>query len=273
MPKPVTAYTLTFNEARQLRAVLESVKWADEIIVVDSFSTDGTVEIAREFGAKIISEKFCGFGKLRNLALAAAKHDWLFSIDADERCAPEFVDELRETLVEPEHAAYFVPRRNTFLGRPVRFGGMYPDYRQPQVFDRRRFQYREDLVHEGFNCDGSVGYFKHPIWQHPFPTLAVVMAKNEKYTSLMAQRYFAAGRRAGPAHLAFHPLGGFVKKFFFQQGFREGVPGFLIAALHGYYTFIKYAKLWELQHNPLVSPASESTGASRPPARPADPQP
>jgi glycosyltransferase involved in cell wall biosynthesis len=124
------------------------VKWADEIIVMDSFSADGAVEIAREFGAKIISEKFCGFGKLRNLALDAAKHDWIFSIDADERCTPEFVNELREMLVEPKHAAYFVPRRNTFLGRPMRFSGMYPDYRQPQVFDRRKFRFR--IVFIGF---------------------------------------------------------------------------------------------------------------------------
>src|SRR3954469_4136838 len=96
--RPITAYTLTFNEARQLRAVLESVKWADEIIVVDSFSTDGTVEIAKEYNAKIISEKFCGFGKLRNFALDAAKHDWIFSIDSDERCTPNFKSELITTL-------------------------------------------------------------------------------------------------------------------------------------------------------------------------------
>ena len=106
--RPITAYTLTFNEARQLRAVLESVAWADEIIVVDSFSTDGTVEIAREFNARVISEKFCGFGKLRNFALDAAKNDWMFSIDSDERCTPEFHKELDATLESPQFAAYYV---------------------------------------------------------------------------------------------------------------------------------------------------------------------
>jgi hypothetical protein len=124
---------------------------------------------------------------------------------------------------------------------------MYPDYRQPQVFDRRRFRYREDSVHEGFACDGKIGYFSNAILQHPFPTLAVVMAKNEKYTSLVAKRYFADGRRAGLLDMALRPWGGFIKKYFFQQGFREGTRGFLIAALHAYYIFIKYAKLWELQ--------------------------
>ena len=244
---PVTVYTLTFNEAPQIRNVLESVKWADEVLLVDSFSTDGTVEIAREYGARILNEKFCGFGALRNKALAAAKHDWIVSIDSDERSTPEFAAEVRQTLAAPRHPAFFVPRRNYFLDRPVRFCGMYPDYRQPQVFDRRQFRYRNDLVHESFECDGSVGYFKNPVVQHPFPTLAVVMTKNERYTTLMARRYFEDGRRASLGKLAFSPAAGFLKKYILQQGFREGTCGFMIAALHGYYTFLKYAKLWELQ--------------------------
>lgn len=251
---PITAYTLTFNEADNLRAVLPTVLWADEVVVVDSFSTDDTAQVCAQFGVRHVNVKFEGFGKLRNAALALLKHDWVVSIDSDERSTPEFAGEVRQKLADPDCAAYFVPRRNTFLGRPIRFCGMYPDYRQPQVFDRRRFRYREDLVHEGFECDGRIGYFKNPIWQHPFPTLAVVMAKNEKYTSLMAQRYFAAGRRAGFAQLAMHPFGGFVKKYLFQQGFREGVHGFLFAALHAYYTFIKYAKLWELQQRKTIQP-------------------
>ena len=245
--RKITAYVISFNEARQIRAVLESVKWADEIIIVDSFSTDGTVEIAREFGARIISEKFCGFGRLRNFALDAARNDWIFSIDADERCTPEFADELRETLVEPRHAAYFVPRRNTFLGQPVHYGGMYPDYRQPQVFDRREFRYREDLVHEGFDCSGSIGYFKTPIWQHPWPTLIVVLGKMDRYTTLMAQRRFEDGQRSSLLKMLFAPPFGFARKYISQQGFRDGMPGFIMAVLHGYYTFVKYAKLWERQ--------------------------
>lgn len=247
MSEPASLYIIAFNEAQNLREVLPTVLWADEVVVVDSFSTDDTAAVCAQFGVRHVNVKFEGFGKLRNAALALLKYNWVVSIDADERSTPEFAEEVRRTLVAPRHAAYFVPRRNTFLGRPVRFGGMYPDYRQPQLFDRRRFRYREDPVHEGFACDGSLGYFKNFIWQHPFPTLAVVMAKNEKYTSLMARRYFDAGRRAGIIQLAGHPLGGFVKKYLFQQGFREGARGFLIAALHAYYIFIKYAKLWELQ--------------------------
>jgi len=247
MATPVTVYILTYQEEENLRLVLPTVTWADEVLVVDSFSTDGTAQLCREFGARHENVRFQGFGQLRNEALKLASHDWVVSIDSDERSTPEFAAEVRERLARPEHAGYFVPRRNYFLGRPIRYCGMYPDYRQPQVFHRLKFRYRDDLVHEGFDCDGSVGYFKNAIVQHPFPTLAVVMAKNERYTTLMAQRYFKDGRRSGLGKLAFSPLSGFIKKYFLQQGFREGTHGFLIAGLHAYYTFVKYAKLWELQ--------------------------
>ena len=256
MPAPlqVTAYAMTFNEAWQIRPMLESVQWADEIIIVDSFSADGTADIAREYGARVISEKFCGFGRLRNIALDAARHDWMVSIDADERSTPEFAAEVRATVAAPQHAAYHVPRRNTFLGRPVRFSGMYPDYRQPQVFDRRKLRYREDLVHEGFDCSGSVGYFKNFVWQHPWPTMDVIMNKGDRYTTLMARRKFELGKRASFLDLAVRPPAAFVKKILFQQGFRDGMTGLLIASLHSCFTFVKYAKLWAMEHSQPTEP-------------------
>lgn|SRR5487761_2070369 len=247
MHEPVTLYIIAFNEAQNLRAVLPTVLWADEVLVVDSFSTDDTAQVCAEFGVRHANVKFEGFGKLRNSALALAAHDWIVSIDSDERSTPEFAGEVRQKLVDPKCAAYFVPRRNFFLGHPIHFCGMYPDYRQPQVFDRRQFRYREDLVHESFECSGAVGHFDHAVLQHPWPTLAVVLAKTDRYTTLMAKRYAAAGRRAGFRQLALNPLGAFLKKYVAQQGFREGLVGFMVAALHACYTFLKYAKLWELQ--------------------------
>jgi len=107
-------------------------------------------------------------------------------------------------------------------------------------------------VHEGFDCEGSVGYFQNPVLQHPWPSLAVVLAKTDRYTTLMARRYFEAGRHAGFCHLALNPLGAFLKKYLAQQGFREGVVGFMVCALHAYYTFLKYAKLWELQNKSVT---------------------
>jgi len=247
MAEPISLYIITFNEAQNLREVLPTVLWADEVVVVDSFSTDDTAAVCVQFGVRHVNIKFEGFGKLRNDALALLKHNWVVSIDSDERSTPKFAAEVRETLVQPQYDAYFVPRRNTFLGRPVRFGGMYPDYRQPQVFNRRKFRYREDPVHESFHCDGSIGFFKNFIWQHPWPTLQVMMQKGDRYTTLVARQRFEKGKRAGVAQLLGHPPAAFFKKYFIQQGFRDGVPGLMIAMLHAFYTFIKYAKMWELQ--------------------------
>lgn len=249
MSEPVSLYVIAYNEGDNLRALLPTVSWADEVVVVDSFSTDDTPKVCADFDVRRVNVKFEGFGKLRNSALALLKHDWVVSIDSDERSTPEFADEVRRVLAAPKHAAYFVPRRNTFLGHPMRFSGMYPDYRQPQVFDRRKFRYREDPVHEGFECSGSIGYLKSFIWQHPWPTLEVIFSKGQRYSTLMAQRRFERGKHAGIVQLAFHPPAAFVKKFIFEQGFRDGTHGFLVAAQHACYTFMKYAKLWEMEQN------------------------
>ncbi|MBI3877363.1 MAG: glycosyltransferase family 2 protein [Verrucomicrobia bacterium] len=251
----VTVYIIGFNEEANLRELLPTVKWADEILYVDSFSTDGTAKFCAENGVRHENVRFEGFGDLRNKAIAMASNDWVVSIDTDERATPEFADEVRRTLEAPRHDAYFVPRRNTFMGHPVRFGGMYPDYRQPQVFDRRKLRYRPELVHEGFECSGSIGYLKNAIWQHPWPALAVAARKTERYTTLMAQRRFEAGRRAHVWDFLVAPPAGFLKKYLFQQGFRDGMPGFILAALHANYTFLKYAKLWELQHGRAATKA------------------
>jgi glycosyltransferase involved in cell wall biosynthesis len=246
-PNAITAYTLTFNEARQIREVLESVKWADEIIMVDSFSTDGTVEIAREFGARIISEKFCGFGRLRNLALAASSHDWMLSVDADERCTPEVEAEVRQEVLAPRCEAYLVPRRSHFLGRWMHHSGWYPDYRQPQFFNRTHMRYAEDLVHEGYELKGRLGCLKAHVLQYPWDTLEIAVAKLQRYSTLMAQRQAAAGERASIGKLIASPLARFFKVYLLQQGFRDGQHGLILATLYAYYTFLKYAKMWELQ--------------------------
>ena len=267
MRTPITLYIIGYNEEANLRELLPTVKWADEILYVDSFSSDGTVKLCAENGVRHVDMAFEGFGKLRNLALSMATNDWIVSIDTDERATPEFAEEVRQTLVDPRHDAYFVPRHNTFLGRHVRFGGMYPDYRQPQIFNRRKFRYREDMVHEGFDCEGSVGYFKSAIWQHPWPTMEVITAKGSRYTTLMAKRRLEQGRRAGILELTVHPLAAFVKKYLLHQGFRDGMPGFLIAAIQAHYTFLKYAKLWELQQKRPPSTAKPAPPASSPAAK------
>jgi glycosyltransferase involved in cell wall biosynthesis len=244
----ITAYVMTFNEARQIRAVLESLKWADEVIVMDSFSTDGTVKIAHEYGARVISEKFCGFGKLRNLALDAAKNDWVFSLDADERCTPELADEIRRTLAAgPQFDAYHVPRKSHFLGRWMRHCGWYPDYRQPQFFNRQKMRYADELVHETYQLDGRLGYLREHALQFPWDTIEIAVSKLQRYSTLMAERYAAAGKKASVLKLLTSPSGMFLKVYVLQSGWRDGRHGFILATLYAYYTFLKYAKLWELR--------------------------
>ncbi|MDB6021017.1 MAG: waaE [Pedosphaera sp.] len=255
---PVTAYTLTYNEAGQIRDVLESINWADEIIIVDSFSTDETVDIAHEYGARIISRNFCGFGQLRNLALDAARHDWIFSLDADERCTPELAEEIRRESRAPRFDAYHVPRKSHFLGHWMRHSGWYPDYRQPQLFNRTRMRYRNDLVHEGFNLNGRLGYLNEHVLQYPWPTLEVGTAKLQRYSTLMAERYSHKNKRASLARMLGSSIGMFLKVYFFQQGFRDGRHGFTLATLYAYYTFLKYAKLWELQRQEKPAPVVET---------------
>jgi glycosyltransferase involved in cell wall biosynthesis len=243
--RPITVYTLTLNEARQMRAVLESVKWADEILVMDSFSTDGTVELAREYKARVVQEAFCGFGTLRNHAVAAASHDWVLSIDADERCTPELAEEVRHELLAPAFDAYHIPRKSHFLGHWMRHSGWYPDYRQPQLFNRQRFRYNDEAVHESYTLTGRLGCLRQHVLQYPWDTLEIATAKLQRYSTLMAQRYAEQGKQSSPAKMVLSPAGMFFRIFVLQQGFRDGRYGFILATLYAYYTFLKYAKLWE----------------------------
>jgi glycosyltransferase involved in cell wall biosynthesis len=261
MSPKITAYVLSYNEARQIREVMESIRWADEIILVDSFSADGTVEIAREYGARILSETFCGFGKLRNFALDASSHDWMLSIDSDERCTPELAAEVRREVEAPRFDAYHVPRKSHFLGRWMRHSGWYPDYRQPQFFNRTKMRYREDLVHEGYVLHGTLGYLREHALQYPWDTMDKACSKMSRYSTLMAQRYFEMNRRASVAKTVLSPCAMFLKTFVVQQGFRDGRHGFVLASLYAYYTFLKYAKLWELELSRAKT--SASTPASR----------
>jgi len=134
----ISVYIIAYNEAEKIRSAINSVLWADEIILADSYSQDETAAIAKEMGAGVVQIKFAGFGDLRNKAMAACSHDWIFSLDADERCTAEARDEILRTIELPETAdAYYIPRRNFFMGRWIKHSGFYPDYRQPQLFKKR----------------------------------------------------------------------------------------------------------------------------------------
>ena len=242
----LSVYVIAYNDEPNMRACLESVAWADELIVVDSHSTDATEKISREFTDKVFQHEFKGFGQLRNEAVAHTTHDWVFSLDTDERATPEIRDEIRQTLERgPEADAYFVPRRNYFLGRWIRHCGWYPDYRQPQLFRKSRMRYREELVHEGFELEGRAGYLKAHILQYPFRDIDHYLTKMDRYSDLMARQMVEQGRRFRTHQLVTHPLFTFLKMYLGRAGFLDGMPGLILSGLYAYYTFVKYAKLWE----------------------------
>ncbi len=243
----ITGLVIAYNNEPDLRACLESLRWVNELVVVDSHSTDATEKIAREFTDKVYQHDFHGFGRLRNEALAHVSNEWVFSLDTDERVTPELRDEIRRLLEEgPAADAYFVPRRNWFLGRWIRHCGWYPDYRQPQLFRKSRMRYREELVHEGFELDGRVGHLKEHVLQLPFRDLDHFLAKMDRYSELMAKRMVEQRRRFSPHQLVTHPVFTFVKMYLGRAGFLDGMPGLILSGIYAYYTFIKYAKLWEL---------------------------
>jgi len=242
----ISAYILAFNEAHKIEAAVSSVLWADEIVVADSGSTDGTAEIAARLGARVVQIPFAGFGDLRNRALQACSHDWIFSLDSDERCTPEVRDEILAIMAsEPAHDTYLVPRRNYMMGRWIRGSGWYPNFRQPQLFRKAAMRYSNDPVHEGYELltDRPAGRLRNAIWQFPFRNLEEIIGKANRYSTLGAQKLDA--RRASMAGALGHGLWAFLKHYVFKLGFRDGWAGFVIALGNFEGTFYRYAKRYE----------------------------
>ena len=258
----ISAYIIAFNEAEKIEAAVKSVQWADEIVVADSHSTDGTAELARALGARIVQIPFNGFGDLRNQAIAACRHEWIFSLDADERCTAAVRREV-EQIVASEDAmdAYYIPRKNVFMGRWIRHSGYYPDYRQPQLFKKGVMRFRPDPVHEAFELNtGNIGYVSNAIWQIPFRNFEQVLHKANRYSTLGARKLADEGKRAGMSAALFHGLWAFLQHYVIKLGMMDGWAGFVIALGNFEGTFYKYAKLYELREQ-WALPADAHTDA------------
>ena len=242
----LSAYILTYNEAAKIEAAVASVQWADEVVVVDSFSTDRTAEIATALGARVVQVQFNGFGELRNRAIEACKHDWIFSLDADERCTEEVRDEILGLLAgTPPHDVYLVPRKSYTMGRWIRGAGWYPNFRQPQLFRKGSMRYTLEPVHEGYeNLSGKpIGALQNAVWQFPFRNLEEIIKKMNRYSSLGVPKL--AGKRVSMASALGHGLWSFLKHYIFKLGFIDGWAGFVIALGNFEGTFYRYAKRYE----------------------------
>ena len=245
MPK-ITAYILAYNQAEKIEAAVSSVLWADEVLVVDSFSTDGTRTLAESLGARVVDVPFQGFGDLRNRALDRCTHDWIFSLDSDERCTKEVRDEILGIVNgAPMQDAYLVPRRSYMMGRWIRGSGWYPNYRQPQLFRKGAMRYTFEPVHEGYeNLSGKpLGVLKNAIWQFPFRNLEEVIHKMNRYSTLGVPKL--SGKRVSMPSAFGHGLWSFIKHYVFKLGFIDGWAGFVIALGNFEGTFYRYAKKYE----------------------------
>jgi glycosyltransferase involved in cell wall biosynthesis len=245
----ISAYIIAYNEIDKITDCINSVLWADEIILADSHSSDGTSELAQSMGAKVFHIDFNGYGNLRNEAVKYCKGDWIFSLDSDERCTEKVRDEILSLINNAPLDIYKVPRKNYFMGRWIKYSGWFPNYRQPQLFRSGMMSYDSKPVHEGYVSHSSkkIGTLKNEIWQFPFKNTEEVMLKANRYSSLGALK-LNEKRKNGSIKQAFlHGMWAFIKHYFFKLGFLDGGPGFVIAFGNFEGTFYRYVKLYELQ--------------------------
>lgn len=239
----ISAYIIAYNEERNIGDAVKSVLWADEVVVVDSFSSDRTADIAESLGARVVQVAFEGFGRLRTAAIASTRHDWIFSLDTDERCTVEASEEIRSIINSPEAAdAYYVPRRNVFMGRWIRHCGFYPDYRQPQLFRRSVLSFDEAMVHEGFTVKGSVGYMQQFIYQYPYRDFSQLIGKMERYSTLGAEKLTDRGKTVSMLSAFIHGFAAFFRIYIIKLGILDGWAGFVISFANFEGTFYRYAK-------------------------------
>jgi len=246
LPK-LSVTIITKNEGADIEAALASVAWADEIIVVDSNSTDDTAAIARRHTDHVVVRDWPGYGAQKNYAASIAAYDWILSVDADERVTPELASEIRALLATtPREAAFRVPRVTWHLGRWIRTTDWYPDY-QLRLYDRRAAEWTGAYVHEAVSVRGAVGQLRAELQHYAYRDIADHLETIDRYTTLAARQMHEAGRRVGVAGLLVHPPLAFLRNYVAKGGCRDGAAGVIVSSLNAYYVFLKFAKLWELQ--------------------------
>ena len=252
----LTVTVITHNESSNIAAALQSVSWADEIIVVDSGSTDDTVAIAEGHGARVQVRDWPGYSAQKNYAAEIASHDWILSVDADERVTPQLASEIQSLLSgTPAARGYRIPRVSHYLGRWIRSTDWYPDY-QLRLYDRRAGRWNGRRVHESVSLDGRPERLRGELQHFPYRDIADHLATIDRYTTLAAAEWHADGRRASALEALVSPRLAFFRNYILRGGFRDGEAGLLVSVLNSYYVFLKYAKLWELNHAGVRGPGS-----------------
>lgn len=248
----ITATIITFNEAEHIRAACESVAWANEILVVDSESTDATREIARECGARVISRSWPGFAAQKQFAVDEAKHDWIFSLDADERVSEELRHSIEDLLYTRESEladGYRIARRSFYMNRWIRGGGWYPDY-QLRLYHKARGRWQGAYIHESVKMDetartgtltGDILHYSVRDAAHHHQMIG------ERYAPLAARQMFEKGRRTTPLRIMTAGTAAFIRSYLLKGGFRDGLAGYCIARFAAHHAYLKHLMLWEIQ--------------------------
>jgi glycosyltransferase involved in cell wall biosynthesis len=250
MGKTLSVAIITKNEEANLARTLESVRWANEIVVVDSGSTDRTVDIASAYGAKVFCEEWHGFGKQKNLAIEHCTSEWVLSLDADEEVSEALAQEITHLVEEtPSVEAYFVPRRNLFLGRWMKHGGYYPDPKL-RLFRKGAAWFEERAVHETLQYPGQTCMLQSHLIHHAYPTLENYIEHMNRYSTLGAAQAATRSKtsRSWPAffwNVLLNPAATFVYNYFLRLGFLDGREGLLLHLYHSVYVSWKYAKAWQ----------------------------
>lgn len=238
---------ITHNEEENIRVALDSVTWADEIVVVDAFSTDRTPDICRQYTDKVFSVEWLGFSEQKNKAVSMTTHEWIFILDADECVTEELRKEIEEIIKDKSSKdGYFVPRKNYFSGRWIKHGGWWPDY-TVRLFRREKGSFEMREVHESIKINGRTGYLNHPIEHYTYRDSDDYRKRMRIYSTLAARELFKQGRRANILDITFRPVAAFFRMFFLQLGIFDGIYGIIIAYLYSLYTYEKYKKLLKMR--------------------------
>ena len=243
---PLSVAIIALNAAGQIGPCLASVAFADEVLVVDSGSTDATVEIARRHGARVEAKEWLGFGRQKQHAVSVARNEWVLCLDSDERVSERLAASIRAALAGGRYHAWRMPRRNRFLGRWLRHGEGYPDW-SLRLFHRAHAGWSNDDVHEAVLTTAEVGSLEGDLLHESAEDVTTYLAKQNRYTTLAARQAFEQGRGAGIFHLLLSPVVRFIKFYLMRLGFLDGLPGLLHISIGCMNSYVKYAKLIELR--------------------------
>lgn len=232
------------NEERNIGEALESVKNFDDIVIVDSFSDDRTVELCRQYTDRVYQHEWVNFSKHKQIAVDYAKNEWVFILDADERVTPALESEIGRRIKDERISGYFAPRKNYFLGKWIRHSGWWPDYSM-RLFRKSVSHLEPREVHERVLVNGPTGHLETPFEHYTYRTVSEYIAKMERYSTMSAKELYDKKAAKAALSMFINPPAAFVRMYFLQQGFRDGLHGFVLAVLYGFYTFLKYLKVWE----------------------------